>query len=238
MTVSTTTNSATFLGNGAQTVFVFSFVWGSPNYLVVTTTTNSVTTVVSPASYTLALNPAVAGQIWGVGGTLTYPSAGSPLAVGSSITITRAVPDQQTVSLSNQGSQTPQSTEMGLDLLEMQIQQVQQEVLQLSGGAPALQTKTLRLITTGTTDTASALDYGIGWNSASSGTKTETIPNAAAAGNGVTYVIKDVRGDSNINVIVITPTSGTIDGVSSFTVNVAKSAITLLSDGISNWIVI
>ena len=123
MTISTPSNSATFLGNGAQTVFDFNFVAGDASYIQVTIVVAGVPTVVLSSLYTLTLNSAVAGSIWGVGGSVTYPLTGSPLALGSSLTIARIVPDLQLVSLTNQGSQTPQSMERGLDLLEMQIQQ-------------------------------------------------------------------------------------------------------------------
>ena len=125
MTITSSTNQATFQGTGAQTVFNFGFIWGDPSYMTVTTVVSGVTTVLTPSQFTLSLNPAVPGSIWGVGGSVTYPLVGSPLAVGSTITIARQVPYLQTVSLSNQGSQTPQSMEEGLDLLEMQLQQDQ-----------------------------------------------------------------------------------------------------------------
>ena len=125
MTITSSTNQATFQGTGAQTVFNFGFIWGDPSYMTVTTVVSGVTTVLTPSQFTLSLNPAVPGSIWGVGGSVTYPLVGSPLAVGSTITIARQVPYLQTVSLSNQGSQTPQSMEEGMDLLEMQLQQDQ-----------------------------------------------------------------------------------------------------------------
>ena len=123
MTITSSTNQATFQGTGAQTVFAFNFIAGSAAYIVVTTVVSGVSTVLTPSQYTLAINAALPGSIWGVGGSVTYPLVGSPLAAGSTITVARIVPDLQTVSLSNQGSQTPQSMEQGLDLLEMQIQQ-------------------------------------------------------------------------------------------------------------------
>jgi microcystin-dependent protein len=123
LTITTSQNAATFPGNGTQTVFDFDFIAGDPSYVTVTTVVGGVSTVLVPSAYTLDINPALPGSIWGVGGSVTYPLTGSPLAVGSTLTVERTVPELQTVSLSNQGSQTPQSTEMGLDLLEMQIQQ-------------------------------------------------------------------------------------------------------------------
>ncbi|HJZ21859.1 MAG TPA: hypothetical protein VJ226_12925, partial [Bradyrhizobium sp.] len=66
MTISTSTNIATFLGNGAQTVFDFDFIGGDPSYIVVTTVSAAGVSTIQPASaYTLALNPALPGAIWG-----------------------------------------------------------------------------------------------------------------------------------------------------------------------------
>ena len=125
MTISTSTNATTFPGNGTQTVFDFSFVMGNASYAVVTAVSAAgVSTVFAPSAYALSINAPSPGSIWGIGGSVTYPLVGSPLPAGATLTIERIVPEVQGVSLSNQGSQTPQSTEMGLDLLEMQIQQV------------------------------------------------------------------------------------------------------------------
>lgn len=128
MTITTTENTTTFPGTGAQTLFEFGFVGGDPSYISVWyVDVNGNLTLVPSTDYTLVLNPALPGAIWGVGGSITYLLTGSPIAVGTTLTIQRIVPLKQTVTLSNQGSQTPQSTEMGLDLLEMQAQQVAQE---------------------------------------------------------------------------------------------------------------
>ena len=125
MTISTSTNAITFPGNGTQTVFDFDFVGGNASYIVATTVSAAgVSEVLALSDYTLSLNPPAPGAIWGAGGSIAYPLVGSPLPAGATLTIERIVPEVQGVSLSNQGSQTPQSTEMGLDLLEMQIQQV------------------------------------------------------------------------------------------------------------------
>lgn len=125
MTVSTTTNTVTFLGNGATTSFSFSFIGVSSSDITVTLTdtTTGVQTVLSPSDYTLVLNPAATGSLWGIGGTVTYPLVGSPIPNGIELTIARNVPLQQNISISNQGAFYPQSVEQGLDLLEMQIQE-------------------------------------------------------------------------------------------------------------------
>lgn len=129
MTIATTTSTVTTLGNGATTVFNFPFVGVSADDLIVTYTDSAgSSTVLSPSLYTVAINSVPVGGLWGVGGSVTYPNTGSPpvpIAVGTSLSITRAVPYEQTVSISNQGAFYPQAVEQGLDLLELQIQQLE-----------------------------------------------------------------------------------------------------------------
>lgn len=128
MTVSTTTNTVTYLGNGATTSFTFPFIGVSASDLTVSIVNPTGTIVVlGPTQYIVALNAVPVGGLWGIGGTVTYPTFGTPLQTGYSITITRGVPYTQDVSISNQGSFYPQSVETGLDELELQIQQVNTE---------------------------------------------------------------------------------------------------------------
>lgn len=97
----------------------------SASYISVYYTNASGTVVLLPASqYTLFLNPASPGQLWGIGGTVTYPIAGSPIPNGTSLTILRTLPFQQLISISNQGDFAPEVIEEMGDALEMQIQQV------------------------------------------------------------------------------------------------------------------
>lgn len=125
LTISTQQNSVTLGGNGSTTVFSFSFVGAAAYdiYVYITDTSGNITTL-SNTQYTLSLNAPAAGQIWGVGGTVTYPISGTPIASGYSITIQRTLPFTQSISISNQGNFYPQVTETGLDTLEMQIQQI------------------------------------------------------------------------------------------------------------------
>ena len=127
MTISTTASSVTIGGNGATTAFNFPFIAGAASNVVVTYTdaNSNATTLLQGSQYTLAINPAAAGQIWGVGGTVTYPLSGSPIAAGSYLTIQRIVPFTQLTSISNQGDFYPQAVERAFDTLEMQIQQGQ-----------------------------------------------------------------------------------------------------------------
>lgn len=123
-TITTTASTVTAAGNGATTVFNYSFVAGQASYIQVTYTNSSgVATIVPSSQYTLVINPPAAGQVWGIGGNVTYPLVGSPIASGTTLTITRTVPLTQAVS-SNQGQLFPLAVEQALDILEMEIQQI------------------------------------------------------------------------------------------------------------------
>ena len=89
------------------------------------TNTSGIVTQLNPSQYTLYINPPATGSLWGVGGTLTYPLTGSPIASGTTLTISRSIPYQQLVSISNQGDFSPQVIEEALDTLCMEIQQLQ-----------------------------------------------------------------------------------------------------------------
>lgn len=134
MTVSTTSSATTFLGNGSTNVFTFNFIGVSQSDIIVYYTNATGTQVtLSSSQYTLFLNPAAAGQDWGVGGNLTYPLSGPPIVNGTSITISRIVPYTQEVTISNQGDFAPAVIEEGLDTLEFQIQQLAARTTQFRG---------------------------------------------------------------------------------------------------------
>ena len=126
MTISTQTSTVTFSGNGVTTTFTFPFVGDSASTLQVqyTDASGNITTLPS-TSYTLSLNAPASGQLWGIGGTVTYPLTGPAISAGTLLTVTRIVPYEQTVTLTNQGPLYPQTMEQGLDLLELQIQQIE-----------------------------------------------------------------------------------------------------------------
>lgn len=128
MTISTDTTTVTYAGNGVTTVFTFPFVPDSAADLVVTyTNTIGISVVLDPSAYTLIINAIPPGGLWGIGGSVTYPIVGSPpvpIITGSFITISRAVPYRQNVSINNQGAFYPAVVEQGLDILELQIQQL------------------------------------------------------------------------------------------------------------------
>lgn len=129
MTVSTTTTAVTQQGNGSTTVWTFPFIGVSSADLIVSVTSGGVTTILLSTQYSVLINAVPVGGLWGIGGSVTYPLSGTPLAAGSSITIDRAVPFIQTISISNQGAFYPQAVEQALDLLELQIQQLNTDYL-------------------------------------------------------------------------------------------------------------
>ncbi len=124
-----------YLGNGATTSFPFSFIVQNASQLVVSITNNNVspavTTVLGTSQYSVtgigSGNEFAGGS--GPGGTVIYPTLGSPLPTGWSITIQRVVPYTQGTSLTNQGAFYPQVVEAALDYLTMQTQQLQAAVV-------------------------------------------------------------------------------------------------------------
>lgn len=133
-TISTVENQLTVGGNNTQTVFNFSFVGDqSTDFNLIYTNSSGQQTTIPPSQYTVALNPIEPGSLWGVGGFVTYPLMGSPIANGTTLTIQRLIPLQQLVSISGQGDFNPQSVEQAIDIIEMQTQQVSSRTGQLRG---------------------------------------------------------------------------------------------------------
>lgn len=127
MTVTSSQNSVTLLGNGATTVFSFPFIGvGAADITVTYTDPSGNVTVLNPANYTVNLNAIVPPALWGIGGTVTYAPMSGPIPNGSSLNISRTVPYTQLTSLQNQGASYPQVVEQAMDLLDMQIQQLSQ----------------------------------------------------------------------------------------------------------------
>lgn len=124
MTVITTSNKITYTGNGATTVFSFAFPGVAATDLqVYYTDATGVLTLLSPTLYTVALNPVSGTNPTAVGGTVTYPLVGSPIAVGTFLTIIRELDVTQGTSLANQGTLWQPVIEAALDYLTMIDQQ-------------------------------------------------------------------------------------------------------------------
>jgi len=125
LTVATLAAQEIVGGNGVVNSFSFDFIAASASDIAVIYTNASGTqTTLSPSQYTLVINAPAAGAIWGIGGTVTYPTSGPPIANGTSLTIQRTVPLTQLVSIANQGGFSPEVIEEALDTLCFEIQQV------------------------------------------------------------------------------------------------------------------
>jgi hypothetical protein len=130
-TVNTQASSTVVSGNGSQTAFTFGFIGVGTAYISVlyTSPTGVQTQLVEgpgATQYQVSLNAAVAGATWGIGGTVTYNPSGTPIPLGSTLTIYRSLPLLQGVSMSNQGNlaQLGKSAEQASDQVDMQLQQV------------------------------------------------------------------------------------------------------------------
>lgn len=124
MTIPATTRvSPIYNGNASATVFAFGYKTYAKQELQVTVS-DGITqqTLILDSDYSVALN---ADQVTSPGGSITYPLSGSPLAVGLTLVIVSAVPNSQDLSLPTGGAFNAASVELGLDRLQVQIQQIQ-----------------------------------------------------------------------------------------------------------------
>ena len=138
MTVASTVSKTTANGNGATRAWPFSFPVKSADHLkVIITDPDGAQTTLSNG-YTVALTSS--------GGTVTYPTSGSPLAAGYKITLRRVVPLTQETALANQDGFYAEVHEERFDLLAMANQQ-QQEQLDRTVKAPATDTVPLEFPT-------------------------------------------------------------------------------------------
>lgn len=124
-TISTLASQITVAGTGSQTVFQFPFTVGSVNEItLIYTNASGAQTTIPPSQYLVALNPITVGNLWPIGGSVTYPISSTPIAAGTTLTIQRVLPLIQATNLSNQGNFYPAAVEEGLDTGVMQTQQV------------------------------------------------------------------------------------------------------------------
>lgn len=134
MTISTTQSAQTFLGNASTSSFSYTFVMGvASNAVVYYTNPSGVQLQLSPSQYILTINAPTGSQTFGVGGTITYPTSGSPIPFNSQLTVSRLLPLVQNTTISNQGNFDPQVIESALDTLCQQIQQVSARTGQFRG---------------------------------------------------------------------------------------------------------
>lgn len=125
MTVETTSNRVNYEGNGATTVFSYSFLIPATDDVIVTyIDADGNQTVLNTAQYSIT------GIADANGGTVTYPLSGSPIAAGTFISIVRELALVQETDFVNQDGFYPQVLEDALDYLTMLVQQVNTPNLQ------------------------------------------------------------------------------------------------------------
>jgi len=119
MTITTQQSEVTVQGNGSTTVFPYTFLIPNANEAVISLTDSSENiTILNQSTFSIS------GIGTSTGGSVTYPLSGSPIPLGTSLTISRFVPYLQQTSLSNQGGYYPAVVESALDYLTMQCQQL------------------------------------------------------------------------------------------------------------------
>ena len=119
MTVTSQLSSQTFPGNGARTAFAFSFniPEAGDEQVFVTDAAGVITGPLASNLYTIS------GYGEDTGGTITYPLVGSPIPLGSTLTLARNLAEVQDTPFGNQGPLFPQAIEQALDYLTMLLQQ-------------------------------------------------------------------------------------------------------------------
>ena len=123
MTVPATTRKAgPFTGNGSQTVFPFTFkIFATTDVKVTQADLNSVETVLS-SGYTVSMN---SDQVASPGGSVTLSAA---LTTGYKLSLTGALPYDQTLALPGGGNFNPTALEANQDRITMQIQQLNEAI--------------------------------------------------------------------------------------------------------------
>lgn len=119
MTIANQATKVVALGNGSQTVFDYDFLIPTASDVkVIYTDADGVETELTPTQYTIT------GINNEDGGTVTYPLAGSPIAVGTTLTIARNLQYVQLKTIANQGNFYPAVVESALDYITMLAQQL------------------------------------------------------------------------------------------------------------------
>lgn len=178
-----------FNGNGVQTVFPFTFhAFAKADLLVVSavTVTGVQTTLVLDSNYSVALN---VDQSANPGGSVTYPISGTPLPVGSTLTIVSDIDYTQILDLINGGGFYPDVLEDSLDRGVMQGKQILEIVsrtLQVAVSTPANVSVTLP---------APSASQLIGWNGTATGL-VNYVPDVSSAA-GLQIRLADTTSASN-----------------------------------------
>ena len=128
MTIPSTSRKAgPLLGTGAQTAWPFTFkVFAASDIAVTIADSLGIeTALVLDTDYSVTLN---ANQETSPGGTVTYPISGTPLAVGSKLSIVGDLDYDQPLDLPSGGNFSPLALENQLDRMTMQLQQLEERL--------------------------------------------------------------------------------------------------------------
>lgn len=95
----------------------------------------------------------------------------------------------------------------------------------------------MRLIASGTTDTATSADYYIRWNSASLSAKSQVLPTCSGGLGAATIIVIDGVGNAGTYAINISVASGTIQKASGVPAVLSSpfGSMTFVCDGVSDW---
>lgn len=177
MTVNTTTDRARFDGNGAQTVFPYTFPILEDSDLEVRLidSAGEVTILTIDTNYT------VSGAGTDVGGNVTTIGGASP-EIGEQLFIIRKVPNLQPTDFKNQGRFFPRTHEKSFDRVCMQVQQL-----------------AARMPFAGSVDSdGTALKIPVGWSVARLGTGTYEVTHDLDFASINDYVVTATTCDGDV----------------------------------------
>lgn len=124
MTISTTTQRATFTGTGAQTALSISYKFYEKSDLIVTkrtTATGSETTLTLDSHYSVTGGNGATGTVTVIAGATNFPSS-------VTWTVTRASPRTQALNLAQNDAFPAESLEAQLDKVVLQVQDLKEQV--------------------------------------------------------------------------------------------------------------
>lgn len=129
MTVQNADNVVTYVANGSTTEWVFNFPAVDAEFIQVFITDAVGGQVqLSPSVFQVILNPTIGANPTSQGGKVIFPTIGSPLVVGNTLTIVRDLPVEQPVSISNQSIIYPPIIEQEFDYLTLLSQRGAQDI--------------------------------------------------------------------------------------------------------------
>ena len=225
MTVSTTTITNSYNGNGSTTAFAYTFPINSTSEITViersATGTETVKTEGAGSSnYSIADNGSA-------GGTITM---GTAPASGVTLLIRRNTLKTQTSDYVENDPMSSNTIESNFDKLQLQVQEVQEE-LNRSIKLSRTNTMTSTEFTVGSTDRASKI---LAFDSSGEISVTQELGTVKGNwGASTTYAIRDIVKDTSTNNIFIALTAHTSSGSQPLTTNTDSAKWSLLVDAAS-----